>query len=87
MAPANELGLQTRELGIRELRNGLSRVLAELPTEGRVLITKHGRPIALLITVEESYDYVLAFAEEFAKARLEAREAHSAGKAAELVGD
>jgi prevent-host-death family protein len=77
----------TRELGIRELKDRLCRVLAELPEEGRVLITKHGRPVALLITVEESYDYLLAFAEEFAQARLEAREAHAAGKAAELVGD
>ena len=76
---------QTREVGIRELRDGLSRVLAELPEEGRVLITKHGRPVAILITVEESYDYVLAFAQEFVEARLEAREAHAASKAAELV--
>ncbi|WP_227997108.1 type II toxin-antitoxin system Phd/YefM family antitoxin [Nocardia australiensis] len=40
------------DVGIRELRNSLSRHLAEVRTGHTVTITDHGRPIARIVPVE-----------------------------------
>lgn len=40
------------EIGIRELRDGLSRHLAEVRRGATVTVTDHGRPIARIIPVE-----------------------------------
>jgi prevent-host-death family protein len=42
------------EIGIRELRNGLSRHLAEVRHGRTLTVTDHGRPIARIVPVEES---------------------------------
>ncbi|MHA6626020.1 type II toxin-antitoxin system Phd/YefM family antitoxin [Pseudonocardia sichuanensis] len=40
------------EIGIRELRDGLSRHLAEVRRGATVTVTDHGRPIARIVPVE-----------------------------------
>ncbi|WP_225725607.1 MULTISPECIES: type II toxin-antitoxin system Phd/YefM family antitoxin [unclassified Nocardia] len=40
------------EIGIRELRDGLSRHLAEVRAGHTVTVTDHGRPIARIVPVE-----------------------------------
>jgi prevent-host-death family protein len=40
------------ELGIRELRDGLSRHLAEVRKGHTVTVTDHGRPIARIVPVD-----------------------------------
>jgi prevent-host-death family protein len=41
------------ELGIRELRDGLSRHLAEVRKGHTVTVTDHGQPIARIVPIEE----------------------------------
>jgi len=36
----------TREVGIRDLRNGLSKHLASVTAGNRIVVTDHGKPIA-----------------------------------------
>jgi prevent-host-death family protein len=40
------------EVGIKELRDGLSRHLSEVRAGGTVTITDHGRPIARIVPVD-----------------------------------
>jgi prevent-host-death family protein len=40
------------DVGIRELRDGLSRHLAEVRAGGVITVTDHGRPIARIVPVE-----------------------------------
>ncbi len=43
-----------REIGIRELRNLASRIISEVrETEAEYVVTKHGRPVAMLRPVRE----------------------------------
>ncbi len=41
------------EIGIRELRDGLSRHLAEVRLGRTLTVTDHGRPIARIVPVDE----------------------------------
>jgi prevent-host-death family protein len=40
-------------VGIRELRDGLSRYLAEVRSGRTVTVTDHGRPVARIVPVDE----------------------------------
>ena len=40
-------------IGIRELRNGLSRHLAEVRDGGEIIVTDHGTPIARIVPIGE----------------------------------
>lgn len=55
-------------VGIRDLVNRGSAILDQLQTDKQpVLITKHGRPVAVLHAIDQDafYDHVLAQAPEF----------------------
>ena len=41
---------------IREVKTNLSQIVNDLPREGSVVITKHGRPCAVLMPVTEETD-------------------------------
>lgn len=41
------------DVGVRELRDGLSRHLAEVRSGRTVTVTDHGRPIARIVPVEQ----------------------------------
>lgn len=43
----------SREVGIRDLRNGLSRYLAFVAEGNRVVVTDHGKPIAEIRPLEQ----------------------------------
>ena len=40
-------------VGVRELRDGLSRYLAEVRAGSTVTVTDHGRPVARIVPVDE----------------------------------
>lgn len=42
-----------RAVGVRELRDGLSRFLAEVRAGRSITVTDHGRPIARIVPVDE----------------------------------
>ncbi|HSS33582.1 MAG TPA: type II toxin-antitoxin system prevent-host-death family antitoxin [Solirubrobacterales bacterium] len=43
-----------REIGVRELKSGLSAVLREIEAGEQVRVTVHGRPVAYIVPVDES---------------------------------
>lgn len=45
-----------KEVGIRELRQNLSAVLARVQTGERLIVTSHNRPIAELVPLDEDAD-------------------------------
>lgn len=72
------------EIGIKELKNTASRVLEEVEGGERVVVTKRGRPTAVIMSMEDAEDFVLAHAEEFAEMRLKGRSEQSAGETLSL---
>ncbi len=72
------------EIGIKELKNTVSRVIEDVEAGDRVVVTKRGRPAAVIMSVDEAEDFVLAHAEEFVRMRLAGRRAHAAGKSVPL---
>ena len=48
------------EIGIKELKNTASRVIEEVEAGERVVVTKRGRPTALILSMEDAEDFVLA---------------------------
>ncbi len=69
-----------REIGVKELKNTASRVLEEVERGERLVVTKRGRPTAVIMSMEDAEDFVLAHAEEFAEMRLQGRREHAAGE-------
>jgi prevent-host-death family protein len=77
-------------VGVRDLANRASAVLDELEQGGQpVIVTRRGRPIAVLaaIDAEEFYDYVLAHSPEFAAGRKAAEERFARGEYGEPLDD
>jgi prevent-host-death family protein len=72
------------EIGVKELKNTASRVLEEVEGGERVVVTKRGRPTAVIMSIEDAEDFVLAHAEEFAEMRLRARREQAAGETISL---
>jgi len=72
------------EIGIKELKNTASRVIDEVEAGDRVIVTKRGRPAAVIMSIEDAEDFVLAHAEEFVGMRLSGRRAHRAGRSVPL---
>lgn len=72
------------EIGVKELKNTASRVLEEVERGERVVVTKRGRPTAVIMSMEDAEDFVLAHAEEFAEMRLRGRREHAAGETVDL---
>ncbi len=73
-----------REIGVKELKNTASRVLEEVEGGERMVVTKRGRPTAVIMSMEDAEDFVLAHAEEFAEMRLQGRREHAAGETIDL---
>jgi prevent-host-death family protein len=72
------------EIGIKELKNNASRVVGEVEAGERVVVTKRGRPAAVIMSIEDAEDFVLANADEYVRARLQSRREHAAGEAVPL---
>jgi prevent-host-death family protein len=72
------------EIGIKELKNTASKVIDEVEAGARVVVTKRGRPAAVIMSIEDAEDFVLAHAEQFVRMRLAGRREHRAGKSISL---
>lgn len=73
-----------REIGIKELKNTASRVIEEVEAGERVVVTKRGRPTALILSMEDAEDFVLAYAEEYVEMRQRGRREYEEGKSVSL---
>jgi len=72
------------EIGVKELKATASAVIEEVEAGAAYVITKRGRPAAVLLPIDEAVDVVLANADEYVRMRREAREAYAAGRSTKL---
>jgi prevent-host-death family protein len=72
------------EIGVKELKASASRVIDEVAAGTSYVITKRGRPAAVLMPVEDAEDLVLATAAEFIRLRRRGREEYQKGRTTRL---
>ena len=72
------------EIGVKELKASASAVLEQVEAGIAYIVTKRGRPAAVLLPVEEAEDLVLANADEYLRMRREARAAYAKGRTTSL---
>ena len=63
-----------REVGVRELKSGTSAVLDAVVDGERVIVTRHGHPVAVILSIEHAVDLLLTNSDQFVRMRLRARE-------------
>jgi prevent-host-death family protein len=72
------------EIGVKELKATASAVIDKVEGGTAYVITKRGRPAAVLLPVEDAEDAVLANADEYVRIRREAREDYRKGRTVSL---
>ena len=72
------------DIGIKEFKSTASAVIDRVAGGAAYVITKRGRPAAVLLPVEEAEDFVLANADGTFRVRREARAAYSKGRSVRL---
>ena len=72
------------QIGVKQLKAIASAVIEDVEGGTAYVITKRGRPAAVLLPVEEAEDLVLANATEYVRMRREARTEHEAGRSVSL---
>jgi prevent-host-death family protein len=77
-------GAAMAEIGVKELKARASAVIDRVEGGAAYVVTKRGRPAAVLLPVEEAEDLVLANADEYIRMRRRARAAYAKGRTANL---
>lgn len=72
------------EIGVKELKATASAVIEQVEAGAAYVVTKRGRPAAVLLPVDEAADLVLANADEYVRMRREGRAAHAKGRTTSL---
>jgi prevent-host-death family protein len=72
------------EIGVKELKATASAVIEEVEGGAAYVVTKRGRPAAVLLPVDEAEDLVLANADEYVQMRRTARRAYAKGRTTSL---
>jgi prevent-host-death family protein len=72
------------EIGIKELKAAASQVIDEVEGGAAYVVTKRGKPAAVLLPIDEAEDIVLANAGEFVRIRRQGRNAYKAGRTTRL---
>ncbi|MGH2384469.1 MAG: type II toxin-antitoxin system Phd/YefM family antitoxin [Candidatus Limnocylindria bacterium] len=73
------------EIGVKELKATASAVIEQVEAGASFVVTKRGRPAAVLLPIEEAEDLVLANADEYLRMRREARVAYARGRTTSLT--
>lgn len=73
------------EIGVKALKATVSAVIDEVESGSAYVVTKRGRPAAVLLPIEEAEDLVLANADEYVRMRREARAAYARGRTTSLT--
>jgi prevent-host-death family protein len=79
-----ERGETVAEIGVKKLKATASAVIDEVEAGAAYVVTKRGRPAAVLLPVEEAEDLVLAHADELIRMRRQARAAYARGQTVRL---
>ena len=72
------------EIGIRKLKAEASRVVDEVSNGASYVVTKRGRPAAVILPIEDAEDLVLANADELIRIRRRARDDYRRGRSTRL---
>jgi prevent-host-death family protein len=72
------------EIGVKQLKASASAVIEEVEGGAAYVVTKRGRPAAVLLPVDEAEDVVLANADEYIRIRRLARAAYAKGRSTNL---
>ncbi len=72
------------EIGVKELKATASAVIERVESGAAYVVTKRGRPAAVLMPVDEAEDLVLASADEYLRMRRAARAAYAKGRTTNL---
>jgi prevent-host-death family protein len=72
------------EIGIKDLKSEASRVIEDVEAGASYVVTKRGRPAAVILPVEDAEDLVLANADEYIQMRRRARDAYRRGRTTNL---
>ena len=72
------------EIGVKEFKATESAVLDEVEGGTAFVVTKRGRPTAVLLPIEEAEDLVLANTDAYVRMRKEARAAYAKGRTTSL---
>ena len=72
------------EIGVKELKASASAVIDAVESGAAYVVTKRGRPAAVLLPVDEAEDLVLANADEYVRMRRTARRAYAKGRTTSL---
>jgi prevent-host-death family protein len=75
---------EVRAVSVTELRRSLSAVIEQVRTGERVIVTKHGLPVAVILSIGDGFEAAVARSEGFARLRCEARRELAAGDVIEL---
>ena len=73
------------EIGVKELKATVSAVIDQVESGSAYVVTKRGRPAAVLLPIEEAEDLVLANADEYVRMRRDARAAYARGRTTSLA--
>ena len=72
------------EIGVKELKATASAVIDRVQGGAAYVVTKRGRPAAVLLPIEEAEDLILANTDEYVRMRREARAAYAKGHTVKL---
>jgi prevent-host-death family protein len=67
-----EQPVRFREVGVRELSRRTDAVLGAALAGERVIVTRYGEPVAVILGTDQAAEWLLASAEEFARMWLQA---------------
>lgn len=73
------------EIGVKELKATASAVIERVEEGTAYVITRRGRPAAVLLPIEEAEDLVLANTNEFVRMRRAGRAAYAEGRTVDLT--
>jgi prevent-host-death family protein len=75
---------EIRAISVTELDKGVSAVINEVESGKRVIVTKHGLPVAVFLSIDDGFEALVAGSESFALLRREAREQLERGETVAL---
>ena len=75
---------EARAVTVTELDRVASAVIKEVISGKRVIVTKHRAPVAVILSIDDGFEALLAGSESFALLRREAREQLVRGEAVAL---
>jgi prevent-host-death family protein len=62
------------EVGVRELSRETSRIVRLAARGERLIVTRNGQPVAVILGMDDAIDWLVASADEFVRLRMAARE-------------